>query len=212
MDDKFATSAATVPEPCSVLGTSLRPFCLGHHLLFKRLALPFCGSPLADAEWEQIQIGIAICGQEWDETLAQLLNGEWGEVFGEWVSRLEFDTFLGFRFRRKLSKEFLDDATALFRAYLQDGYKKVPVWENVSDKNAISISAPWEMMLRNKLIQNGYSEEDVMRHYLPAAWYDYYTICELNSAKACSDPARWQKVFFTQDDFEREQALKGLQT
>ena len=58
---KVATALATVPQPCRILGTVLRPFCLGHHLIFKRLNLPFAGNHEADAGEEDILIGIAVC-------------------------------------------------------------------------------------------------------------------------------------------------------
>lgn len=202
--DKFATSAATVPEPCSVLGTSLRPFCLGHHLLLKRLELPFCGEPLNPAAWDQIQVGIAICGQEWNETREQLLTGQWQRVFARWQADLRGPWYS----RRKPTVAALREAETLFRAYLADGYKTVPVWEDLGSHADISFSAPWELILKNTLIQNGHSESEVMRQYMPAAWYDYYAICEVNAAKACKDPAKWRKTFYTRDDWEREQALK----
>ena len=203
--DKFATAAATVPEPCSILGTALRPFSLGHHLLFKRLELPFCGQPMAAADWPQIQIGIAICGQEWDETERQLLDGAWDGVFARWQHDLRGPWYR----RRKPSTALLEDAQALFRAYLADGYKKVPTWEYLGTPGGIVLSAPWEVALKNKLIQNGHGEADVMRQYLPSAWYDYYAICELNAANTCRDLAKWRKIFFAQSDWEQIEAMKG---
>ena len=197
--DKFATSAATVPEPCSILGTALRPFCLGHHLLLKRLELPFAGIAMADASWEEIQVGIAICGQEWFESREQLLNGSWPRVFARWQRELEGRWWN----RRRNSSATLAEAVALFRAYLADGYKRVPLWEDLNVKTGIELSAPWELVVKNKLIQNGHSEDDVMRQYLPSAWYDYYTIGELNAANRCENPANWKPYFYTRSDHQR---------
>ncbi len=202
--DQYATSFSTVPEPCAILGTSLRPFCLGHHLLFKRLGLPFCGNPLATADWAELQIGIAICGQGWCESHEQFLTGQWASVFARWVRDLRGPWYR----RRKIGKTDLFNAEVLFRAYLSDGYKRAPVWELEDDKEAISISAPWELVLKNKLVQNGHAEGDVLRKYLPATWYDYYTVSELNAAKVCTDPKKWKRVFFTLEDYEAIEAAK----
>lgn len=193
---KFATAAATVPEPCRIFGTMLRPFCLGHHLLFKRLGLPFAGNPLADCGGDDIMQGIAICGGDsYETTLDQFHNGKWPRVFAAWTRQIEGPWWR----RRKLSKAFLADAEELFRAYLADGYQRPPVW-NYKNKDGIELSAPWELILKNRLVMGGYTESQMLNGYLPARWYDYYTISELNAASQCSDKKNWTKVFYTADD------------
>ena len=195
---RYAQAAAIVPEPCRVFGTMLRPFCLGHHLLMKRLGLPFAGSALADAGEEDIMLGVAICGgASYEETLEQFHSGEWPNVFQNWKDELRGNWWN----RRKLPKTFIADGETLFRAYLQDGYQKTPVW-NHDVKDGVTISAPWELFLKNRLVMAGYSQTEVLNGYLPACWYDYYSICELKWASECRDPKTWRKIFFTQEDFE----------
>jgi hypothetical protein len=190
---RFAQASATVPEPCHVLGTSLRPFCLGHHLLFKRLKLPFCGNPLASACDEDVLIGIAICAQRYEDNLEQLISGEWSKNIIRWKTKIAKQL----SHQRQLNEGFL-----LFRAYLQDGYEHVPIWKYTSAKG-VALSAPWEVLLKNSLVMNGYSKTEVLNGYLPELWYDYYTVMELRSATQCQDSAKWRKIFYTEDDYRK---------
>jgi hypothetical protein len=190
--ERFATATPTVPEPCFILGTAMKPFSLGHHILLKRLNLPFCGNPLFDAGNDDLMIGIAICGQSYDETLEQLLDGTWPKVFEDWLSQLK---------SKKTSQTTLVESEVLFRAYLSDGYKRPPVWRHDIVKG-ITLSAPWEMLLKNRLVMAGYREHEVVNGYLPARWYDYYTVSELDAAARCGDASKWRKVFYTREDAE----------
>jgi len=190
----------TVPEPCKVLGTALKPFCLGHHLLFKRLGLLFCGHALADVSEEDILVGIAICaGESYEKTLEQFLTGEWTAVFEKWLKDMRSAFAARLLRRRKFNKNLIKDAEILFRAYLQDGYQPTPVWKH-DIKGGISLSAPWELVLKNRLVMAGYAETEVLNGYLPARWYDYYTVSELQWASKCKDEKKWRKIFYTQED------------
>lgn len=195
---RYAQAAATVPEPCFVLGTPLRPFCLGFHLLFKRQGNPFCGSPSATVTDEEFIVAVALCGQTYDETLEQFLTGRWQREFKQWRGQLTGGVFR----RRRLTKAVLDEGKMLFRAYLSDGYSKPPVWKNLV-AGGLTISTPWELTLKNRLVMAGYSELEVLNGYLPGRWYDYYAVSELNAAANCVDEKKWRRVFYTQEDHER---------
>src|SRR5512146_420555 len=80
----YADAADTLPEPCSIAGTVMRPFCLGHHLLLKRLGLTFVDNPTADGTTEATITAIAICGDTYANTLQAVLNGEWADTIAEW--------------------------------------------------------------------------------------------------------------------------------
>jgi len=188
----FAQATDTVPEPCFILGTSLRPFCLGHHLLLKKLDLPFAGRPRASAGFDQIQIGIVICGQRYEETLEQLLTGTWEKIFDQWQAEVK---------KRSPSKAVIREAEILFRAYLEDGYRQPPIWQGeAGHKVSVILSTPWVLALKNRLVMAGYAESEVLNGYLPGRWYDYYSVLELNAARECSDPTKWKSVFITEDD------------
>jgi len=181
-----------------VFGTMLRPFCLGHHLLFKRLGLPFAGNADADAGDDDYMLGVAICaGNSYEETLEQFHTGQWEHVFAAWTRQLRGPWYR----RRKVSRAFLDDAQDLFRAYLQDGYKHPSVWR-LDTKGGITLSAPWELVLKNRLVMAGYLETDVLNGYMPGRWYDYYSASELLAAGLCTDPKNWRKIFYTREDWK----------
>jgi len=199
---RYAQSAAVVPEPCFILGTPMRPFCLGHHLLFKRVALPFCDNPFAPSKEDQFYFGVAICGQSYDETLEQFINGSWPSVFAAWKRQLARRWYR----RRIITPASLDASRTLFQAYLQDGYERPPVWR-LDTVSGVTLSAPWELFLKNRLILAGYSESEIMNGYLPGRWYDYFSASELEAAKNCADPKKWRKIFFTEEDAKTEAAL-----
>ncbi len=160
--------------------------------------LPFCSEDLEALTPEQTQIGIAICAQSYEETLEQCLAGEWQRVFARWQRQLRG----GWLRRRRMTEAVLLEGQQLFRAYLEDGYQKVPLWK-YQTKKGIHLSAPWELVLKNRLMMAGYAESDVLNGYLPAKWYDYYTVLELAAAERCNDEKKWRRVFYTYEDHKR---------
>lgn len=198
---RYAQAAAIVPEPCRVFGTMLRPFCLGHHLLFKRLELPFAGAPLAECSSEEVMIGIFICGQTYEDVLQLFHTGEFNLEFERWKKLLMGRRGLLGR-KNRMTAAQLEDGEDLFTAYLQDGYQRAPVWKHEA-KDGIALSMPWELALKNRLVMAGYPEAAVLNGYMPGRWYDYYAVCELSAAANCSDAKHWRKMFFTKEDFEQ---------
>lgn len=191
MTSRVATALATVPQPCRVLGTSLRPFCLGHHLLFRRLGLPFAMDEKAEAEPDEILIGIAICAGSYEETLAAMLDGTWLGIVRDWRRRVE-----GFWLWPRTRD--LKRAERLFRRYLATGYEEPPLWRHKGGA-AVEMTAPWEQLLKVRLMMAGFSESDVLNGYLPQRWYDYFTAIELEQAsKLTADGVKaWRPTFYT---------------
>lgn len=186
-----------------MFGTALRPFCLGHHLLFKRLDLPFDdkGNPTPECKREDIMIAVAICASpSYEATLELFLSGEWNGFVSDWMRRVK-----GPWYRRRRVNWF--DTELLFRAYLNDGYQEAPIWEHEGGAS-ISMSAPWEEMVKCKLVMAGFSESEVLNGYLPCRWYDYFTVTEIAQADKCKHPKHWKKIFFTKKD---QEALKGVE-
>ena len=160
---KWATAEAMVPEPCRILGTTLRPFCLGHHLLFKRLNLEVLEHAAAALP------GIFICaGASYEATLNSLLRETWEPEFKAWSAQV-----------KKLHKGrvgVMESAADAFLTYLADGYRLPPLlqWDG-----GVGLSAPWECALKCTLVKNGFSESEVLNGYLPGRRYDYYTLLDL---------------------------------
>lgn len=187
---RYANSADTVPEPCVIANTVMRPFSLGHHLLLKRLGLPFAGAPLADAAPGDIALGIAICATRYNTALAAMLSGEWDRMVAQWRRRA-----VGHWWNRK--RVNWKEAEELFRAYLAAGYTKPPVRQYQPGSDSLEITAPWEELLLCRLVGAGFAADAVLEEYLPASWYHYYTAVEISRAAACRDASQWRAIFIT---------------
>lgn len=200
---RVATSADTVPEPCRIAGTWLRPFCLGHHLLFKRLALPYADAPNAVGEQDELILAIAVCaGTSCEWTLNRLLDGVWEWEVAQWTKRMRGPWYR----RREMN---WNEAASLFAAYLKDGYAQPPLWTHPTKGNSISLSTPWEVLLKTRLVQAGYEETDVLNGYLPGRWYDYFAVAEMRQLENHMRQSErglkpiWRRVFYTPKDKEQ---------
>ena len=191
--DKVSYAKATdcVPERCFVAGTMMQPFSLGHHLLLSRLCIPLADHPAAECSQDELLIAVAICGKTYSEGLSLLLSGEWEDVVKRWLKKVR----KGFKYCG------WDEIEGLFRAYLADGYRPPPTMQ-YDTVAAIKFTAPWEQLLKVRLIMAGFSEDEVLNGYLPARWYDYFTVCELRAADKISNQQelnRFQdkQIFYT---------------
>jgi hypothetical protein len=192
---RVATPRDLIPEAHCVLGTMLRPFSLGHHLLFLRTDLPFVGNPYVFTSADQLALGVFICGTHYTQTLQAILRGEWANEFSRWHKKLKPWPWQRTRFIHE--KE-----AARFADYLADGYRRAPVWRHESE-TAVKFSAPWECLLQARLVAGGFSHTEVLEMYQPAAWYHYQTLAEISQADTCTSLAKWRKIFYTEDDDRR---------
>lgn len=196
---RYADARETVPQPSVVAGVLLRPFCLGHHLLFKSLGLPFAGNPDADCGPEDLMLGIAVCGMRYQDTVDAIHGGTWGEVIERWRKSVAGPWY-------KPKQLDMVEVERLFREHLRDGYTIPPLWSH--DDGKIVMSAPWELLLKVRLVSSGFSEDEVLNGYLPGRWYEYFAALELAASAKCEDPKQWRKLFFTRDDAERMEACQ----
>jgi hypothetical protein len=195
---RFASIIETVPQPCRIFGTALRPFCLGHHLLFWRLGLPFADNPDADTTLEQFTQAVVICsGDSYEATLAALLDGSWARIYAVWLKGVQPQI-----------KNTSSAALAHFRRHLEDGYRIAPVWRHAS-KGTISFSTPWEQLLKVRLVMAGFTMNDVMNGYLPGLWYDYFTAMEIKQLETCTKQEDWKRIFYTLQDALADDAAGG---
>jgi len=188
---RSATPRDLIPETHCVMATMLRPFSLGHHLLFTRLNLPFEGNAAVITPPHQLALAVFLCSAPYSQTLEALLRGELEAEHARWLKALKPRWWQRTRFRH-------DDEAEKFARYLADGYRRAPVWRHGS---GIALSAPWECLLTCRLRAAGFSEREVMEGYLPANWYHYHTLHELKQADNY-DPkhTRWNRVFWTAQD------------
>ncbi len=191
----FATATDLLPEASATLGTLLRPFSLGHHLLLLKVGSPFANNPEADATPDQLAIAVAICAVPPSETIAAMLAGEWESRITEWLKQLRPRWWQRTRFSHVVEAE-------KFESYLTSGYSRPPVWRHDTG-NAAALTAPWEQLLKCRLVAAGFDAAAVMEQFLPAAWYDYWTVVEMEQVANCTSTAKWRKIFYTEDDHAR---------
>lgn len=191
--NKFADIKDVLPTPRIIGGVEMRPFCLGHHLLFKWVGLPFAGNPDADCGEDDIIRGISICGMDYQAAFDAVYSGRWPEIIASWRKQVQGPWWRP----TQLDMEATESA---FRVYLQDGYAMPPVWTRAG--HALKMGAPWELILKLRLMESGMSEAEALNGYLPARWFDYFTAMELQAADNCVDPAKWHNLFYTEADAE----------
>lgn len=185
-----ATPKDLLPDAHCVLGTMLRPFSLGHHLLLTRLDLAFAGDPAARPDPEEFSLAVFLCAAASAEMEACYLAGNLATEHARWTRRLRRHWWQRSRFDAETER-------AKFKTYLADGYRRPPVMRELT--SLIKFSAPWETLLLCRLAAHGFPPAEARELYLPAAWYCYHTCRELQQADRLDDPARWRQVFYTRE-------------
>lgn len=198
---RWATARDAVPDVHVVGKVELRPFSLGHHLVFLKASLPFCdkASAVAKCDFADVLVGVAMCGMSYEENLETAHKDEYGKLIETWQSKLRKGLL-----RRSIA-EPESKVREDFEAYLKDGYRLPPVHRR-DYRDGVEITSPWEILLRVRLKMAGFSESDVMNGYLPGLWYDYYCACEIIAADKCTDPKNWRNVFVTKTYVEQMEA------
>lgn len=196
--NRVAKATDLIPEAHCVMGTMLRPFSLGHHLLLGKVGSPFEGNPGAEAGADDLSIAVLICAAPFSDTQEAILSGEWAEIHRRWIQRLKPKFWQRTRFVHE--NELLK-----FGMYLADGYSRAPVWRHGMN-SSLTLSAPWELLIASRLGLAGMSLADVLNLYLPAAWYLYHTQSEISQADNCADVSKWRRTFYTEEDDNRLRA------
>jgi hypothetical protein len=212
---RSATSLDLIPEPCRVLGTSLKPFSLGHHLLLSKAESMFADFRYNLNNDEQkeaamafafkateydLALAVFICAAPYSETYAEIMDDKWVKSFKSWIKKLKPRWYQKNRFDYKTE-------IAKFTEYIATGYMRPPVW-SYDAAGGVQISSTWEELLKCRLVGNGFSESEILEKYLPAAWYDYFTVLEIKQAQECADANKWRKVFYTSEDAEKLSVVK----
>jgi hypothetical protein len=166
----------------------------------RRLGLAFSNKTaeeLSVAPFGDIMLGVFVCANTYEDTceLFRLGRNSFGDSFTKWLSQVRKVRFLE------------SDASVLFTAYLFDGYKRPPINRRPPSEGAIMLSAPWEQLLKCVLVAAGFSESEILNGYMPARWYDYYTVLELKQSDRCK-PEEFKPVFFSKREAEGIEAIK----
>lgn len=188
---RTATPRDLIPEAHCVLGTMLRPFSLGHHLLFERIESPFVGDREGDvvASPDQLALAVFICAAPYSQTLDAILRGDWVSEHARWIKSLKPRWYQRSRFIHETESQ-------KFSAYLKDGYRRAPVMRHAI-ANGVEFTAPWECLMLARLMAGGFSFIEALETYLPAAWYQYHTLGEIKQAENLADITKWRRTFYT---------------
>lgn len=189
---RYATPRDLIPEAHCVLGTMLRPFSLGHHLLFARTSSPFEGNEAVVAPPEDLALAVFICAAPYSQTQEAILRGDWESEHRLWTQKLKPRFWQRTPFKHEVEMQ-------KFTAYLKDGYRRAPVQRHQL-ANGVEFTSPWECLMLARLMQGGFSERTALELYMPAAWYHYHTISEIRQADNITNVASWRKTFWTEKD------------
>lgn len=145
---------AAIPEPFQILGLRLRPFALGHYLLFQRFALQ---PHLRD----DLILAVLICSMSAADFLRFLEQTNWHRQVQQWGRRIGlFD---------------LEEKARLFQSYLDAGIKE----PDYITLNAGDESGDWAQNLKMTLTMRlNYTEAQILAMPLAEALADYYRLAE----------------------------------
>jgi len=162
--------SAVCPEPVQLLGTRLRPFCLGHWLLLTRHGNGFLtGHPTA----EDLVAGILTCSLTFEEGAALWNAPDRDQQVEAWTKQL---TAACLREHTTLN---LVEKSAVFAGYLSTG-QKMPAYI-YEESDAPPVGSPWPQVLKLLLMSElGMSETEVYNRPLTLCWWDYLGWRELN--------------------------------
>ncbi len=65
---------AAIPEPFTILGQRLKPFCLGHDLLFQRFGINFATTSEESPEYADLIAAVLICANTYEGGLSALTS------------------------------------------------------------------------------------------------------------------------------------------
>ncbi len=178
--------AASIQEPQTVLGMRLRPFCLGHLFLMKRLDIPFSSDdPDTTATPWDLMRAVIVCSMTYEQglefiynenpfkhnTLENLLTTLTGKTYAvRWFNQ----------WNRKLAKAFKSkklDAIEEFGKF--DVYRRtdlyVPYFTIEVSNNGRSSGAHWSMNVFQFLVKDlGFTETEAHNMPLARALVEYY--------------------------------------
>lgn len=159
MDAEFYRAA--LPEPFTILGVRLRPFSLGHAILFTRFDVQFLQDDARPLESDFI-LGLILCACRYEQAVEVFEDPDFDKTVRKW--------------RRKTKGVDLDKAISLFYDYLNVHIGFLPFFCR-PDGISATIEAPFEQVVRVTLMSKMHrTETDVMNMPYGLAVWDYVTL------------------------------------
>jgi hypothetical protein len=194
MSNLLTYSQACVPEPTTVFGVTLRPFCLGAYLLLRRFnncfgsdepraGLGLEGETPADAVIKDLIPAVCICSMTYEEFLRALHeNIKTIKVLDEKgtlvTHEIPFDRYMadwGRYIKKGIRAGAIDsiDAYANFKKHIQDSFKVPQFWDEAKQSTGAGSGSNWAETLKYLLVSElGYTESQALNMPLAKAFAD----------------------------------------
>lgn len=172
MDAAEGYITAAIPEPFTILGLRLRPFCLGHYFLMRRFGVDFIADDSCNASIDDLVFGCLICSNTYEGFLELLNSGELPKEVEKWGAKIGLDFDLG-------------DKVQLFNKYLEGAFRQpVVIYEGKTSTSG----AHWSQIIKCALISPcGYSMSEALNLPLAQAFADFYKNAESNGVLTIAD-------------------------
>lgn len=160
MNAAFLTAA--IPEPFTILGRNLKPFSLGHELLFQRFGVNFSVESKDAPRYEDLILGVLLCSQEFDQALLSLQSRWLPLRLKLWAWRCgKFDVAK----KMRLFHDYISEAT------------KLPEYRQLREEgDPIKTGAPFVQTLKIYLMEKfGLNSAEALDTPYSLAVWDYFT-------------------------------------
>lgn len=171
---------AAIPEPFTVLGKRLKPFCLGHEILFQRFKNRFSVESEEPPQIEDLLTGVFICSQRYSKD----------------VSLDYFSVPLRVKlYARLFGPSYLGRAFALFSNYIAS-HTALPHFDSVEDDGKREpMGAPTVQVVKVSLMGNlGLSEDEALNTPFGLAFWNHLSWAEMQGHIKIIDEEEMAKI------------------
>lgn len=163
MSASYATAA--LPEPHTILGQRLKPFCMGHWLILCRFNSPLCRDENPGLETpDDLVFAVFVCCHEPDEFMVEIESPELPQKLEMWGKEIGL-----FDFQEK---------GRAFMRYFNDATRQPKFWQSGSS-DAQPTGTHWSQAVTLTLTgQCGYTEAQVKNAPFGKVISDFMRYCE----------------------------------
>lgn len=172
---------AALPDPVTIIGLRLRPFCIGHAVLLQRLSNPFWVSGQADVD--DLVMAAMICSGTYEDGLAKITKGP------GFITQCHL---AGVRALLRVSPQRFNIRVGLMASYVRDATSAGPdVWEDAAEDPRRSAGMQPLVSSYMALMRSGLSSTEAMNLPLgQALWLVVADACTHGRARVVSDNDR----------------------
>jgi hypothetical protein len=166
---------AAHPEPYRILGKQLKPFCLGHEILFQRFGNKFSVESQEEPTLVDLLTGVFICSQPYT-------HGVTLDNFSIPIRVRLFSKLVGYSYLKKAAEQFA--------RYIAD-HTEIPHFDldaRADDEVTESLGTPTLQAVKISLMANlGLSEMEALNTPFSMAFWNHLSFCEYKRALTILD-------------------------